>query len=149
MNIANDNTSKAAPCPICRKAPTETYKPFCSKRCADVDLARWLGGTYAIPAAPSEPAEGRVTAIAKYMATAASTALPPFARISRPTSAALLSSAATAANAPPLVTGERPALPAVRPAGLEALEACSTATSVSLLPQADSKRTPASAKLRN
>jgi endogenous inhibitor of DNA gyrase (YacG/DUF329 family) len=57
MNIANDNMSKAAPCPICRKAPTETYKPFCSKRCADVDLARWLGGTYAIPAAPGDPDE--------------------------------------------------------------------------------------------
>lgn len=36
-------------CPIC-KAPTETaYRPFCSARCRDVDLARWLGGGYAIP----------------------------------------------------------------------------------------------------
>ena len=35
-------------CPICR-APTETkYRPFCSRRCSDVDLARWLGGAYAI-----------------------------------------------------------------------------------------------------
>jgi endogenous inhibitor of DNA gyrase (YacG/DUF329 family) len=50
MNIANDNKAKgAAPCPICRKPLTEAYRPFCSKRCADVDLARWLGGTYAIP----------------------------------------------------------------------------------------------------
>jgi len=40
-------TSKAK-CPIC-KAPTETtFRPFCSARCADVDLARWLGGRYAI-----------------------------------------------------------------------------------------------------
>ncbi|MEC9433477.1 MAG: DNA gyrase inhibitor YacG [Pseudomonadota bacterium] len=38
------------PCPICER-PTETrYRPFCSKRCADVDLARWLNGAYAIPA---------------------------------------------------------------------------------------------------
>jgi len=36
-------------CPICRKPPVEQYKPFCSKRCADVDLARWFSGCYAIP----------------------------------------------------------------------------------------------------
>jgi hypothetical protein len=35
------------------------YQPFCSKRCADIDLHRWLGGVYAIPAADDEedPAE--------------------------------------------------------------------------------------------
>ena len=38
-------------CPICKVEPSqETHKPFCSKRCADIDLHRWLGGTYAIPA---------------------------------------------------------------------------------------------------
>lgn len=37
------------PCPICGKPASETARPFCSKRCADVDLHRWLGGTYAIP----------------------------------------------------------------------------------------------------
>ena len=36
-------------CPICRKDTDECYKPFCSKRCADVDLAKWLGGSYALP----------------------------------------------------------------------------------------------------
>lgn len=36
-------------CPICDR-PTETqYRPFCSRRCADVDLSRWLRGNYAIP----------------------------------------------------------------------------------------------------
>ncbi len=36
-------------CPIC-KAPTDAaYRPFCSRRCADVDLSRWLRGAYAIP----------------------------------------------------------------------------------------------------
>lgn len=35
-------------CSICGKATVEAYKPFCSPRCADVDLARWLGGGYAI-----------------------------------------------------------------------------------------------------
>ena len=39
----------AKPCPICGKAPAEAYMPFCSKRCADVDLHRWLGGVYAVP----------------------------------------------------------------------------------------------------
>ena len=61
MNVANDNEQprKAlAACPICRKAATEDYKPFCSKRCADVDLARWLGGTYAIPAAEEDEGDG-------------------------------------------------------------------------------------------
>ena len=38
-----------APCPICGKpAQTET-KPFCSARCADIDLGRWLGERYVIP----------------------------------------------------------------------------------------------------
>ena len=37
-------------CPICRKATVVDYRPFCSKRCADVDLGRWLGGTYSVPA---------------------------------------------------------------------------------------------------
>jgi len=36
-------------CPICDKATSEEFRPFCSKRCADVDLAKWLGGNYAIP----------------------------------------------------------------------------------------------------
>lgn len=39
-------------CPICDQPGAEKYRPFCSKRCADVDLARWLRGEYAIPGAP-------------------------------------------------------------------------------------------------
>ncbi|MGV6801369.1 MAG: DNA gyrase inhibitor YacG [bacterium] len=35
-------------CPICGKAMNKTYHPFCSKRCADIDLNRWLGGHYVI-----------------------------------------------------------------------------------------------------
>ncbi|MGQ0446517.1 MAG: DNA gyrase inhibitor YacG [Beijerinckiaceae bacterium] len=41
----------ARPCPICGKPAAFTERPFCSKRCANVDLHRWLGGVYAIPAA--------------------------------------------------------------------------------------------------
>ncbi|HYD86840.1 MAG TPA: DNA gyrase inhibitor YacG [Vitreimonas sp.] len=37
-------------CVICGKPQEEKYKPFCSKRCADVDLNRWFSGGYAIPA---------------------------------------------------------------------------------------------------
>jgi endogenous inhibitor of DNA gyrase (YacG/DUF329 family) len=43
-------------CPICRKPAVEAFKPFCSKRCADVDLNRWLTGAYVIPARDDEPA---------------------------------------------------------------------------------------------
>ena len=46
------------PCPICERPASERYKPFCCKRCADVDLARWLGGRYAVPAAKDEDGEG-------------------------------------------------------------------------------------------
>ena len=41
---------KAAKCPVCGKPPVERYRPFCSKRCAQIDLHRWLTGAYAIPA---------------------------------------------------------------------------------------------------
>ncbi len=43
-----------AKCPICRKPTELKYRPFCSKRCADVDLSRWFTGAYAIPAVESE-----------------------------------------------------------------------------------------------
>jgi endogenous inhibitor of DNA gyrase (YacG/DUF329 family) len=38
-------------CPICAKETDQKYRPFCSKRCADIDLAKWLSGSYAIPSA--------------------------------------------------------------------------------------------------
>lgn len=36
------------PCPICKAPSVHDYRPFCSRRCADVDLSRWLSGRYAI-----------------------------------------------------------------------------------------------------
>ncbi len=49
---------KAKPCPICGKAGGVETAPFCSKRCADVDLHRWLGGVYAVPSdEPGQVAE--------------------------------------------------------------------------------------------
>ncbi len=38
------------PCPICGQKSATAFHPFCSKHCADVDLNRWLKGSYAIPA---------------------------------------------------------------------------------------------------
>lgn len=40
---------KASPCPICGRVPAAEFRPFCSKRCADVDLNRWLGEVYRVP----------------------------------------------------------------------------------------------------
>ena len=37
-------------CAICAKLQHGDYRPFCSKRCADIDLHRWLAGVYAVPA---------------------------------------------------------------------------------------------------
>lgn len=37
-------------CPICKDATVQTHRPFCSQRCADLDLGRWLNGSYAVPA---------------------------------------------------------------------------------------------------
>ncbi len=42
------------PCPICKKPSQVKFHPFCSNRCAQVDLGRWLGGTYAIPVAEGD-----------------------------------------------------------------------------------------------
>lgn len=43
-------SSQSTKCPICNKSGVDTYAPFCSKRCADVDLHRWLSGAYTVPA---------------------------------------------------------------------------------------------------
>ena len=45
----------AAKCPICGKWAQDQFKPFCSKRCADIDLHGWLKGGYAIPGPPVSP----------------------------------------------------------------------------------------------
>lgn len=52
-DAANDNAGPVPTlkrrCPICGRAATPEFKPFCSKRCADVDLHRWLGEGYRVP----------------------------------------------------------------------------------------------------
>jgi len=58
---AGASAAKGPPCPVCGKPRSQDYRPFCSKRCADVDLGRWLKGTYVIPgnADSDEDGEGR------------------------------------------------------------------------------------------
>ena len=46
--------AKAPRCPLCGKPTEARFRPFCSRRCADVDLQRWLSGRYAIPAADED-----------------------------------------------------------------------------------------------
>ncbi|HEY1736884.1 MAG TPA: DNA gyrase inhibitor YacG [Methylovirgula sp.] len=51
MSQFAERETKTRGCPICGKAAIADAWPFCSKRCADVDLHHWLAGSYAIPAA--------------------------------------------------------------------------------------------------
>ncbi len=53
-----DRKTSAARCPICSKPTDVAFKPFCSKRCADIDLNRWLSGVYAVPAEETEAEDG-------------------------------------------------------------------------------------------
>jgi len=46
---------RLAPCPICGKPAVEGARPFCSRRCADVDLGRWFTEQYSVPAPPDDP----------------------------------------------------------------------------------------------
>ena len=46
---ARAKSGKARRCPICGKPATDASRPFCSERCREVDLNRWLSGSYAIP----------------------------------------------------------------------------------------------------
>lgn len=44
-------------CPICSRETDAKYRPFCSKRCADIDLGKWLSGSYAVPSDDPEDAD--------------------------------------------------------------------------------------------
>lgn len=51
-----DNAPNRTPaCPICGKPRSREFRPFCSRRCADVDLAKWFRGAYAVPAEDQTP----------------------------------------------------------------------------------------------
>ncbi len=42
---------------MCEKPTDAAYRPFCSRRCADVDLGKWLNGSYAVPSTDPDDAE--------------------------------------------------------------------------------------------
>ena len=44
-------------CPICGNTSDPKTRPFCSKRCADIDLGKWLGGDYSVPSRDPEDME--------------------------------------------------------------------------------------------
>ncbi|MGA7490309.1 MAG: DNA gyrase inhibitor YacG [Xanthobacteraceae bacterium] len=46
------------PCPVCGKPSVPEFRPFCTRRCANVDLNRWLGGVYAVPVKDDEDEDG-------------------------------------------------------------------------------------------
>jgi endogenous inhibitor of DNA gyrase (YacG/DUF329 family) len=55
----SENAPRSAKqCPICRRPTVERYRPFCSKRCADIDLNRWLSGAYVVPGSADAEEDG-------------------------------------------------------------------------------------------
>lgn len=50
-------------CPICDGEPDRKYRPFCSRRCADIDLAKWFNGSYAAPSQDPEDVEKALDAL--------------------------------------------------------------------------------------
>ncbi len=46
-------------CPICGEPAIHRFRPFCSRRCANIDLNRWLSGVYAIPVREDEEEDER------------------------------------------------------------------------------------------
>jgi endogenous inhibitor of DNA gyrase (YacG/DUF329 family) len=58
MCTSSEPVSKPVRCPICGKPSVDAYRPFCSKRCADIDLAKWFGGAYAVPGREEDEGDG-------------------------------------------------------------------------------------------
>ncbi|MBM2291607.1 DNA gyrase inhibitor YacG [Sulfitobacter pseudonitzschiae] len=50
-------------CPICKSETVHKYRPFCSRRCADIDLGRWANGDYAVPSTDPEDIEKALDAL--------------------------------------------------------------------------------------
>ena len=57
ISLMADAATKA--CPICGKAADAQFRPFCSRRCREVDLNRWLSGVYAVPVTADEEEDER------------------------------------------------------------------------------------------
>ncbi|MBY8333402.1 DNA gyrase inhibitor YacG [Qipengyuania pacifica] len=50
-------TTRSRPCPICKRARSKEYAPFCSSRCRDRDLSKWFGDGYSVAGRPALPEE--------------------------------------------------------------------------------------------
>jgi len=59
-DVARDaHAPRAKRCPICGQPAVAEFRAFCSRRCADVDLNRWLSGVYVVPGKAEEEEDGR------------------------------------------------------------------------------------------
>jgi uncharacterized protein len=58
MGQPRPSSDKGSSCPICGRPTDPGCRPFCSRRCADIDLSRWLRGSYAIPVEADEDEDG-------------------------------------------------------------------------------------------
>jgi endogenous inhibitor of DNA gyrase (YacG/DUF329 family) len=54
----NEESDNSMACPMCDKDTDAKYRPFCSKRCSDLDLGKWLTEAYVIPAADTDEEDG-------------------------------------------------------------------------------------------
>ena len=62
MTQPKSKSGAGGKCPICSRPADAKYRPFCSRRCADVDLSRWLRGAYAVPGRLDADEDGDDTA---------------------------------------------------------------------------------------
>jgi uncharacterized protein len=53
------DTQPQSRCPICGQSALRRFRPFCSRRCANIDLNRWLSGVYAVPVREDEEEDER------------------------------------------------------------------------------------------
>ncbi|MFM8754223.1 MAG: DNA gyrase inhibitor YacG [Phenylobacterium sp.] len=55
MSPSRETRPRRPACPLCGKTAKPQFRPFCSSRCANVDLQRWLSGNYVLPGDEAEP----------------------------------------------------------------------------------------------
>jgi endogenous inhibitor of DNA gyrase (YacG/DUF329 family) len=58
MDGMSERDPRTKSCPICGKPTVENFRPFCSRRCTNVDLNRWFSGVYAVPIKEEEDEDG-------------------------------------------------------------------------------------------
>ena len=61
----SESAPGTAKCPICGKPTAPAVRPFCSKRCADVDLNRWFSGAYVVAGKEEEDEDGEAVSAGK------------------------------------------------------------------------------------